>query len=269
MTDDVATSRSAHTQDDLAGVVGHELRSPLTSVLGYAQLLGAEETLTDEQRRYVAVVERNGRRLLRLIDEVLVSAQLSAGGFSVARRDVDLAGVARTCGDELGPAARGAGVSLTVTAPGPAHVSGDRELLAQLVTSLLDGALKRTQRGGEVTVRVTPAVAPDATPAVSQEVVSQEVVIEVADTGAGLAPEELDRLGVRLYRSRGAEGAAGGSLGIGVGLPVVRAITDAHGGTLRVDSTNGAGTTVTVTLAACPARDSSSGPATRDGPTPR
>ncbi|MDR7380633.1 sensor histidine kinase [Promicromonospora iranensis] len=241
--------------DDLADVVGHELRSPLTSVLGYAQLLGAD-TLTEEQRHYVAVIERNGRRLLRLIDEVLVSAQLSAGEFSVARRDVDLAGVVRTCGDELGPAARGAGVSLTVTAPGPAHVSGDRELLAQLVTSLLDGALKRTQRGGAVTVRVTTrAATPETTP---------EVVIEVADTGAGLGPEELDRLGVRLYRSRGVEGGVedgtGGALGIGVGLPVARAITDAHGGTLRADSPSGAGTTVTVILAKCSA--------TRDGSTP-
>lgn len=221
-------------QDAFVGMIGHELRSPLTSVLGYAQLLGTEP-LTDEQHRYVDVIERNGRRLLRLIDELLVSAQLSAGEADITRADVELARVSRTCGDELAPTARAAGLSLTVTVPGPVLVRGDPALLAQMVTSLLGHAVALTPRGGAVAMRLGLRDGPTA-----------EAVIEVADTGAGIGPDELARLTERLYRTRA---TAGHDIrGIGLGLPVVQAIVDAHGGTMSVDNPPGGGTRVTVTL---------------------
>ncbi len=238
-------------QDQLIGTVGHELRSPLTSVLGYAQLLGAD-SLTVEQHGYVAVIERNGRRLLRLINELMLSAQLATGELSITRKEADLAWVSRTCGDELRPTARAAGLSLTVVAPEPVPVSGDPELLAQVITSLLDNAIKLTPRGGAVTVRVGPA---DET--------TQEAVVEVVDTGAGLGPDELGRLVGRPYRARGAAGRQ--ARGIGFGLPVAQAIVDAHGGTLGVDSTPGKGTRVTVTLPA----GSSAGSSAEAESTPR
>ncbi|PUB26136.1 phospho-acceptor domain-containing protein [Promicromonospora sp. AC04] len=237
--------------DGLIGMVGHDLRSPLTSVLGYAQLLGAD-SLTAEQQGYVAVIERNGRRLLRLINELVLGAHLAAGELTITRREADLARVARTCGDELGPTARAAGLSLTVAAPEKVAVSGDPELLAQVVTSLLDNAIRLTPRGGAVTVGVGPV---DET--------TREAVIEVVDTGAGLGPDALGRLAKRPYRARGFAGWQVRE--IGFGLPLAQAIVDAHGGTLGVESTLGEGTRVTVTVPAGSSADLSAGA----GSTPR
>jgi signal transduction histidine kinase len=228
--------------DEVIGMVGHELRSPLTSVLGYAQLLGAQE-LTDEQRRFVDVIERNGRRLLRTINELLVSVELSAGEFDLARqrggwRHVDLPRLARGRSDELDPAYRAAGVSLTVMASGPVSVPGDPELLAQAFDSLLGHALRSTPRGGAVTMW-----------AGLRDGAVRDAVIEVTATGAGMGQDELGRLTER----RQADGEGGRhAFGVGLGLPVVRAIVDAHGGALDVDSAPGEGSRVTVTLPAGP-----------------
>lgn len=230
-------------QDEVIGIVGHELRSPLTSVLGYAQLLGVER-LTEEQHRYVDVIDRNGRRLLRSINELLVSARLAGREIIIDRRDVDLVQVSRESADELGPTARAAGLSLTVVPLGPVWVSGDPELLAQVITSMLGSAIKLTPRGGAVTMRLG-----------LRGVRTPEAVIEVVDTGAGLGPEALSRLSAPAYRAHGAEGH--NILGIGFGLPLVRAIVDVHGGTMDVDSVPGEGTRVTVTLPVRPLTGSS------------
>ncbi|RPF21581.1 sensor histidine kinase [Myceligenerans xiligouense] len=235
---------------ELIGEVGHELRSPLTSVLGYAQLLGAQE-LTEEQRRCVEAIERGGRRLLRTVNELLVSAELSVGKAGPAgRRDgwkqVDLTEQARRCRDEFAPASRAAGVSLTVTASEPVPVSGEPELLAQALESLLSQAMRATPRGGTVSVRVG-----------LREGAPREAVVEVVDTGAGLGPEELGLLDERLRRA-GSDGVPR-AFGVGLGLPVVRAVVEVHGGALDVDSAPGEGTRVTVTLPAGSPPSSSAG----------
>lgn len=215
-------------QGELIGLVGHELRSPMTSVLGYVQLLGAD-SLTAEQHRYVDVIERNGRRLLRSIDELLAGAQLSTQGHSLTWRDVDLAEVSRTCGGELGSAAQAAAVALVVRTPGPVPVRGDPQFLAQMVTSLLDGAIRRTPRGGAVTIGARVAVAGQAGAGGGAV---QEAVVEVADTGVRIGGDDLSEQG---HGSR-------------LGLLVVQAIVDAHDGVVTVDSLPGQGSSVTVTL---------------------
>ncbi|MFI8527782.1 sensor histidine kinase [Promicromonospora sukumoe] len=210
-------------------LVGHELRSPLTAVIGYAQLLGAG-SLTDEQHRYAEVIERNGRRMLRLVDELLVAAHLAAGTLGLRREDLDLADLAGTCVAELGPTARVAGVSLTAELPGPVLVPGDPDALAVAIDSLLDGAVRRTPRGGSVTVRVG--------------VTTPGAVVEVADTGPAVGQELLGRAGQDVR-------------GLTLGLPVVAAVVRAHGGDVVVESMSGgsedpesadSGTRVTVTL---------------------
>jgi signal transduction histidine kinase len=120
-----------------------------------------------------------------------------------------------------------------------------------VITTLLDSAVKLTPRGGAVTVR---AALGDGTP--------REAVIEVVDTGAGLGPDELERLAERDYSAPGGTGRR--PPGIGLGLPVAQAVVDAHGGTLDVDSTPGEGTRVTVTLPA----GSTAGPSAGAGSTP-
>ncbi|GAB3167228.1 hypothetical protein GCM10027059_27670 [Myceligenerans halotolerans] len=229
--------------DDLIGTVGHELRSPLASVLGYAQLLRAQE-LTDEQREYVDVIERNGRRLLRSIDELIVGAEISAGELGMDRKGLDLGRVARDCRERLDPASRAAGVSVTVVADGPVPVRGDAELLAQVIETVLSRAITSTPRGGAVTLRASPR--------------DGAAVIEIADTGAGMGRAELDRLTERLRRTRHAQGRQ--ALGIGLGLPVAQAIANAHGGGLEVHSAPGEGTRVRVTLPTNSSADAGSTP---------
>ena len=205
------------------GLVGHELRSPLTAVIGYAQLLGTG-SLTDEQHRYAEVIERNGRRMLRLVDELLVGAHLAAGTLALTPADLDLAELAGTCVTDLGPTARAAGASLTAHAPEPVRMPGDPDVLAIAISSLLGDAVRRTPRGGSVTVRVglVGATRPDA-------------VVEVVDTGPASDQELQGR-------------AAQDVRGLTLGLPVVAAVVRAHGGTVVVDSPSDGGTRVTVTL---------------------
>lgn len=212
---------SRDSVDAELGAVGHELRSPLTAVIGYAQLLGIS-SLNDEQRRHVEVIERNGRRMLRLVDEMLLSARLAAGTFDLDRADTDLAALAGTCVTDLTPTAQAAGLTLTAHAPGPVQVPGDPDVLAIAIDSLLGAAIKRTPRGGSVTVGVH-AAGPDA-------------VVEVTDTGV---PLPSDALGRRTPRE---------ATGITLGLPVVTAVVAAHGGTVTVDSGPDQGTRVSLTL---------------------
>lgn len=239
-----ATGGTARQRDESVGALGHDLRSPLTSVLGYTQLLGAGP-LTAEQHGYTDVVARNARRLLRLIDELLLSVQLSAGALAVTHEDVDLAQVTRACRDELGPAARAAGVSLTVTAPGPVPVSGDPDLLAQAVTTVLDSAIRRTLRGGVVTAQVGLRA---GRPTGGRAAMVQQAMVEVVDTGAGIEPTELDRFTRAHHRAPGT-GAPEGRV-ITLGLPVAQGVVEAHGGTMDVRSAVGTGTRVRVTLPA-------------------
>lgn len=218
--------------EEVIGVVGHDLRSPLTSVLGYVQLLNTHP-LTEEQRRYVEVIERNGRRLLRLVDELLLGAEFTLGQLAVHPADLDLARVARECGTEFDRVAHAAGVTLTVVAPDPVPVSGDHALLTQAMGSLLGRAIALTPRGGTVTL--TAGTRDGA------------AVAEVADTGPGLEPDDLARLVARLDRVRPGDRQV---LGPGLGLPVVRAVAAVHGGTLAVDAAPEQGTRVVLSLPA-------------------
>ena len=223
------------------GLVGHELRSPLTAVIGYAQLLGAG-SLTDEQHRYAEVIERNGRRMLRLVDELMVAAHLAAGTFGPRRVDLDLADVTGACVAGLGPTARVAGVSLTAELPEQVLVPGDPDALVVAIDSLLDGAVRRTPRGGSVTVRVGLTGPVPGTEA--------DAVVEVSDTGPASGQELL--------------GLAGQDVrGLTLGLPVVAAVVRAHGGDVVVENAAG-GNRVTVALPTGPApggsREASSTP---------
>ncbi|MCP2265403.1 sensor histidine kinase [Promicromonospora thailandica] len=213
--------------DDL-GVVGHELRSPLSAVIGYAQLLRVSD-LSEEQRRHVEVIERNGRRMLRLVEELLVSARLAAGTFEPDRADTDLAALASGCVTDLTPAARTAGVALVPLIPDQVRLSGDPEVLALAIDSLLGAAVRRTPRGGTVTLRVEPPA-----DGVRDGSDHRWVVVEVTDTGPPVPAGQL--------------GGTGPVRGVALGLPVVAATVAAHGGSVAVDHPPGAGTRVTITL---------------------
>lgn len=239
-TDVTAEREASRLKDEFVSLVSHELRTPLTSVLGYLELLldGTDE-LTEEQRSYLTVIERNARRQLRLVGDLLLTAQVDAGTFAISPRGIDLADVVTGSVASLGPVAEQAGVRLTTTIA-PAPVTADPGRLSQVVDNLVSNAVKFTPAGGEVHLEVGPT--PDGGAALS-----------VRDTGIGIAPDELSRLTTRFFRATSATRRA--IPGVGLGLAIARAVVDAHGGLLDIESTLGEGTTFVVTLPSAPPPD--------------
>ncbi len=235
-TDVTEQQEADRLQDEFIGLVSHELRTPLTGILGYLELLRmSPDPLTEEQRDDLDVIQRNAERLLRLVTDLLLSVQLSAGTFSVDAEPIDLAEVVRQSAHNIDPIADAAGVTMVVDADHPIRLQADPLRLAQAVENVLSNAVKFTPKDGSVTVRAfeRPGDPPTA-------------VIEVTDTGIGIAPAELSRLTERFFRSRTARDRRG--RGIGLGLPITQAIIEAHRGRMDVASEPGSGTTFTLSL---------------------
>lgn len=220
----------ARLQDQFVGMVSHELRTPVASVLGHLELV-RDDPLTDDQITSLDVAERNAHRLIALVDDLLLTAQVDAGPLPVHLDELDLGQVLRSAVESVSPVAARAGVSLTVRAsPGP--VRGDHGRLTQVCDNLLSNAIKFTPAGGSVTATVH-ADGPD-------------VVLAVADTGHGIPVDEVDRLFGRFFRSSTATRLA--VPGVGLGLTITRAVVQAHGGSIAVASVEGRGATFTVRL---------------------
>jgi signal transduction histidine kinase len=220
-------------KDEFVSLISHEFRTPLTSMHGYVELLREDEDgLTAKQREFLRVLDRNARRLLRLVDDLLFVAQLDAGKLRLAPERVEPAALVRECVETIRPLADTKGVELEVDAPAGAALNADRVRLVQLLDNLLTNGIKFTPGGGRVHVSVRDA--------------AERVVVEVADTGIGIAATDRDQIFERFFRTdRATRRAIPGS---GLGLAVVKAIVDAHGGTIAVTGAPGAGTTFRVEL---------------------
>ncbi len=223
---------SERLKDEFFALVSHELRTPLTSINGYLELVLSDEELSDEARRFLEVADRNGRRLLRLVGDLLFVAQVEAGRLSLERGSVDLAGVAADAVEAARPAAAQAGVELGLEPADLRPLVGDRDRLGQMVDNLISNALKFTPAGGRVDVRAHDA--------------GDRAVVEVADTGMGVPDAEQQQLFERFFRSSKATSQA--VPGAGLGLTIVKTIAEAHGGTVALRSREGQGTTVRVEL---------------------
>jgi len=220
---------------DFVASVSHELRTPLTSIVGYMELLGEDDAsgLDAEQRRYVDIVVRNTEKLLAVVNDLLFVAGMQRRRLEIKTELVDLGDVARDAVEGASPTAAAAELTLTLEA-GDEIVVGDRTRLAQLLDNLLSNAIKFTPAGGGVTVRVRRS--------------DDEVALEVADTGIGVAAADREHVFERFYRSPAAlEHAIPGT---GLGLHIAGAIVESHGGRIEIESAEGQGTCVRVTLPA-------------------
>ncbi len=234
LRDITAERESERLKDEFFALVSHELRTPLTSILGFLELvLDEDEPLDPGVRRQLEVVHRNARRLLRLVGDMLFVAQAQGGRLTIQRQPVDLAAVASESLEAARPAAEAAQVALRLQTEPIAPVRGDHDRLGQLLDNLVSNAVKFTPAGGEVTVRVAGGDA-------------EHAVVDVVDSGPGVAPEELERLFERFYRAP--EATAASVPGMGLGLTIVAAIARAHGGSVGVTSQPGAGLAVHVEL---------------------
>ncbi|MGY1760903.1 sensor histidine kinase [Geodermatophilus sp. SYSU D00779] len=246
MTEARATERM---KDQFVSLVSHELRTPLTSILGYLELVLDDPELGEESRAHLGTVERNAQRLLRLVGDLLFTAQVDAGRFSLQPEDVDLAGVVRAAEETVRVTAAATGVEVAVDVPdGGLVVHGDAVRLGQACDNLVSNAVKFTPAGGRVTLALRPAwrTMDGAVADAPQGDAVPVARLAVSDTGIGIPVGEQGRLFARFFRASTARRHA--VPGVGLGLAITRAIAAAHDGTLEVASAEGQGTTFTLTL---------------------
>jgi PAS domain S-box-containing protein len=249
---DMTEARAAERlKDQFVSLISHELRTPLSSILGYLELVldDEEQPLTDEQRQYLTTVERNAQRLLRLVGDLLFTAQVDAGKFTLQPEDVDLAGIVRAAEETARVTAAARGVAVTVEVPTEGLVvRGDALRLGQACDNLVSNAVKFTPAGGQVTLRLRTAWREADGELTDGEVpgASPVALLSVQDTGVGIPTGEQGRLFTSFFRASTARRNA--VPGVGLGLTITKAITTAHGGTLDVASAEGRGTTFTLAL---------------------
>jgi signal transduction histidine kinase len=228
-----AELRLERLRDAFLGAVSHELRTPLTSMSGFLELLGdSEHELGPAGRKYVDVIRRSNGRLRRAVEDMLLVAEIEAERLELQPTATDLAELATATVEQALPAAAERGVELLLEADGGLPLEADAGRLRQVLDNLVSNAVKFTPRGGSVILSTRNGSGP--------------ITVEVTDTGIGIPQDEVGQVFSRFYRASSATRRA--IPGTGLGLVIARAIVEGHGGTISLESTEGAGTRVTVTL---------------------
>lgn len=218
---------------DFVANVTHELKTPLVAILGYVEMLldGRLGEISDRQRNGLSVAHRSVQRLEKLIDELLEMARIEAGKVTLDKRWFDLCDVVDAAARAFEPAAAQKSLKFSLTIEkAPLQALGDPERIQRVLSNLISNAVKFTPAGGAIEVRV-------ASPQ------NGRACITVRDSGAGIPEKFKPNLFKRFAR---ADTAASG--GTGLGLAIAKAILDAHGSQLRLESREGTGTEVTFDL---------------------
>jgi heavy metal sensor kinase len=215
----------------------HELRTPLALMISQADVTLERSRSADEYREVLDGMRGDARRMSQLLGDLLTLARADDGKLDLGREPLDLGELAEDVVATMTPLADERGICLDVQLVEHVVVDADQTRLTQLLVNLVDNALKYTPAGGTVMVVVDRA--------------SDEAVLQVADTGVGIAASHLPRIFERFYRVDAARARSDG--GVGLGLAICRWIVEAHGGTIEVESKVGKGTTFTVRLPATPA----------------
>ena len=230
---DVTAELSAiRARDDLVASVSHELRTPLTSVLGFVELSLDAPGIPAEVRRNLEIMERNGERMLELIASILQSALHADAPPLLQLGEADLGAIVLESVESLRPRSDERELVVTVTTAEQVRVRADAFRIRQVVDNMLSNAIKYNRSGGEVTIGVTGD--------------EQTAWIVVRDTGIGIPESELPRIFDRFFRSESVRNSS--VHGSGLGLGIARDFVERHGGRLSIDSEEGDGTTVIITL---------------------
>jgi two-component system sensor histidine kinase BaeS len=241
MASDLAARQAQLVEADrarrqLLADVSHELMTPLTAIRGYAETLGLPQFLppSKEGQRAVKVIHEEGERIERLVKDLLDLARFEAGGISLALENVDVDEIFERVSERHAQAAQDKGVAMVIDPHDDIRMVGDPHRLEQAVQNLASNALRHTPPGG--TIRLG-ASREDGT-----------VKLTVADNGVGIPAQHLPHVFDRFYKADQSRSQAGS----GLGLSIVKAIIDRHGGTVSARSEHGVGTVFTIVL---PAQD--------------
>ncbi len=232
MTERVQSSQSS--QRDFIANISHELKTPLTSIQGFAQaILDGTADSPEDRKQAAGVIYSEAERMNQLVLSLLELARLEAGTAHLEQETVNLETVLQNIVKKLTPQARASQVELHADIPLLFQVKGDEDRLTQVFTNLVDNALKFTPRGGKVTL--TAQMAGDG------------VEIRIMDSGPGISPQDLPHIFERFYQAdKSRQGGQGH--GVGLGLAIAREIVQAHRGTIRAESSPGQGATFIVSL---------------------
>jgi two-component system, OmpR family, phosphate regulon sensor histidine kinase PhoR len=213
--------------------VSHELRTPLTSIKGFAETL-LEGAMADEEacRRFLMIIDGEATRLMKLVDDLMDLSRLEARVVPMDPSAVRLDELVTQVLNRMRLQAERHGIALTAARTEPVTALADRDRILQVITNLVDNAIKFTPDGGAVELSVGSTAG--------------EALITVTDTGRGIPADDLTRIFDRFYRvDRSRSRGAGGT---GLGLAIARHIVEAHGGRITVSSRINAGSTFTVSL---------------------
>ncbi len=228
---------------DFVANVSHELRTPLTALIGFIDTLrGPARDDPAARDRFLGIMEREASRMNRLVRDLLSLSRVESEERVRPREIVDVSGVLAPVVSSLRPAAEETGTEIVVSgAGGPANVRADPDQLAQVISNLVENAIKYGRAGGTVNIGLS-RVAHDAS------VRGAAVILEVADDGEGFDPVHIPRLTERFYRVDNHRSREMG--GTGLGLAIVKHIVNRHRGRLRIETMPRQGSRFTVTLPA-------------------
>ncbi|MCH8069371.1 MAG: PAS domain S-box protein [Candidatus Marinimicrobia bacterium] len=218
---------------EFISTVSHELRTPLTSIRGYVDMIldGDTGEINDDQRKFLEIVDRNTERLSDLINNLLDVEKIESGRIKFAREPVDMEHVLDETITTFRVAAEGKGLSFDVSIETVPKIIGDHDRLIQVFSNLLSNSIKYTQKG-EIKLKAHAE--------------GNKVHISITDTGVGISEHDLPKLFTKFFRADTTYIREVG--GTGLGLNIVKAILDAHQGTIKFSSKLGAGTSVDITL---------------------
>ena len=225
--------RSTRVRDDVLAVVAHDLRNPVHTILGAAEVVERIPSV-EVFDRHVRMIERAAHAMERLISDLLDVASIESGTLSLVKGPVDLALIVSEVIELLEYQARARGIKVTTKIDsGIPVISGDHDRLLQVLSNVVGNAIKFGREGGKVDVHVLRA--------------DDQVVVSIADTGIGISADDLPHVFDRFWRVGGAS-----TKGAGLGLSIACGIVEAHGGKMWAESELGIGTTMTFSLPVTP-----------------
>lgn len=214
-------------QRDYLSDIAHELRAPLTAISGYSQMLLEEPSDDEMLREFIQIIYDEARRMGELVNNFLDLARMESGRTELIKSDTNVNDIVEQVVAMSRPAAQQRDIAIHVQmAPDLPVIQADNNRLKQVVINLVNNAIKYNREGGQITV--------------SAQVDDGRLHVAVRDTGVGILPEDLTRLGEKFFRVRGASEE---TLGSGLGLAIAKQIVEFHGGQFNVESTYGEGST--------------------------
>jgi signal transduction histidine kinase len=228
-----AAEKASKMKDQFLAMISHELRTPLNAIMGWTELLAKFDLDEERMRRAIATIQRNAEAQKRLVDDLIDISTMLTGKFRLRLEAVDLAEVVQSALDDARPAAEKKRIELVSNLEAVERVQSDAARLQQILGNLLNNAIKFVPEGGKVMVNLRRA--------------GERVEIEVADTGIGIALENLSRVFERFWQAE--RPAAMESAGLGLGLAIADQLARLHGGEIRADSPGiGRGASFTLSL---------------------